>query len=296
MSTHDRGRRHGLALIAAALGLPACSVAPARNHAGPDAPRAEALPAPIDIAWVLSSGGPRGFVHVGVLRALAELDLVPDLIVGTSAGALAGGLHASGMDPMTLQSLALGIQPWSMARLTWPGEGWFSGAPLAEWMRSHAGVGLLEDLPVRLACVALRRRDRVPVAFTAGDIGLSVQAATAIEGRLTPVHIRGEPYVDADWVVPLPVRIARELGARHVLAVDATAHLDRVPASAEEYRESDARKAALVEVDARAADFVLKPDFGYWAGSSQAYRLRVIEAGYHQTLAQADALRRLHRR
>ena len=67
-------------------------------------------------------------------------------------------------------------------------------------------------MPIAMACVAARRRDGVAMAFTAGDVGLAVQASAAIEGRFAPVRIRGEQYVDADWSTPLPVRVARALG------------------------------------------------------------------------------------
>jgi NTE family protein len=149
-------------------------------------------------------------------------------------------------------------------------------------------------MPQAMACVATRRSDGNAIAFTAGDAGLAVQASSAIEGRFTPVRINGEQYVDPDWSAPLPVRIARALGAQRVLAVDATVHLDRAPAAAERFRAMDLRKKALVDLDVVHADLVLKPDFGYWVNLSTEFRQRAIDAGYRATLAQAPALRRLH--
>jgi NTE family protein len=92
----------------------------------------------------------------------------------------------------------------------------------------------------------------------------------------------------------MPVRVARALGAVRVLAVDATAHLDRRPPGAERYLDSDRRKKALIDADARFADLVLKPDFGYWVSLSRDFRERAIEAGYRQALAQGTALEALH--
>jgi NTE family protein len=79
-----------------------------------------------------------------------------------------------------------------------------------------------------------------------------------------------------------------------VLALDASAHVGRAPPDAQAYRANDLRKKALVDADSQHADLVIKPDFGYWAGMSRAYRERVIQAGYRDTLAQAAALRQLH--
>lgn len=288
-------QRRTLLMLAGAAGLAGCSLNPDQDHDGPHAPRAEPLPRPVRVAWVLSSGGPRGFVHVGVLQALEELQLKPDLIVGASAGALVGSLCASGMLAAEIAQLALDLQPWTLGRIALGAPERLSGNAVAALVREHARVPLLEQMPVAMACVAQRRPDGAPVAFTAGDAGLAVQASAAIEGQFAPVRIRGQQFVDPDWRTPLPVRVARALGARRVLAIDASAHIDRAPPGAERYRESDLRKKALVDADAALADRVLKPDFGYWVSLSREFRERAMAAGYRETMAQAQALRALHR-
>lgn len=282
------------ALAGLGAGLSACTFAPDRDHTGPDAPRAEPLRKPVRVAWVLSSGGPRGFVHVGVLKALEALRLQPDLIVGASVGALVGSLCASGVRATDIETLALDLQPWMLGRLALGSPERLSGDAVADLVRERCRVRRLEDMPVPMVCVALQRSDGAVVGFNAGDVGLAVQASAAIEGQFAPVRIRGQQYMDADWAMPLPVRIARALGAQRVLAVDASAYADRAPPGAERFRDSDLRKARLVAADAPLANLVLKPDIGYWASLSREYRERLISAGYRDTLAQADALRSLH--
>ena len=286
---------HRRVWLGAAAALAAgCSFVPDADHDGADAPSAEPLSRPVRTAWVFSSGGPRGFVHVGVLKALDELGLAPDLIVGASVGALVGCLRASGVPAGEIEALSLELQPTAMARLAIWSEQRFSGAPVAELVHRYARVRLLQQMSVPVACVATRARDGSVVAFTAGDAGVAVQASAAIEGQFAPVRIHGEPYHDADWQAPLPVRVARALGARRVFAVDASAHEDRAPSGAERYREGDLRKRALVQTDASAADIVLHPDFGYWVSFSREFRERAIAAGYRETIAQAARLRELH--
>lgn len=293
-SGDGRGLPRRCLLLAGTAWLTGCTLQPDRDHSGADAPREAPLRRPVRTAWVFSSGGPRGFAHVGVIKALEELGLAPDLIVGASAGALVGCLCASGLRAAEIETLALDIQPLSLARVAVGASERLSGTAVADLVRTHSRVPLLENMPIPMACVAARRRDGAAVAFTAGDVGLAVQASAAIEGQFAPVRIRGEQHIDADWTTPLPVRVARALGAQRVLAVDATAHLDRTPPGAERYREGDLRKKALVDTDGALADLLLKPDFGYWVSMSREFRARAIGAGYRDTMAQAGALRALH--
>lgn len=288
-------RRRALSLAAALPTLlGGCTLNPDRDHDGADAPAEAPLPRPARTAWVFSSGGPRGFVHVGVLKALDELGLVPDLIVGASAGALVGVLRAAGRSAAEIESLALDLGPLAVARLALGSDERLSGGAIADLAREHAGVQRLQDLPLMMVCVAQRLPKGQVVGFTRGDLGLAVQASAAIEGQFAPVRIRGQRHADADLVMPLPVRLARRLGAEHVLAVDASAHEDRAPPGTERWRAGDLRKRALTRPDAQAADLLLHPDTGYFTGMSREYRLRCIDIGYRDTLAAAEALRALH--
>lgn len=284
-------RRRLLALGLAAPWLNACSFSHDADHSGADAPRFVAPTNAARTALVLSSGGPRGFVHVGVLKALDELGLKPDLIVGASAGACAGVLYAAGLGASELERLALDLTALSLTRFAINAEQRLSGAAIAELVRRYAPVTRLDRMPIACAVVCAEQTSRQIVAFNAGDAGLAVQASAAIEGTFTPVRIRGKTYVDADLVAPLPVRLARSLGAKRVLAVDASAHEDRAPEAAQRYRLGDLHKRSLTAPDTLSADLTLHPDFGYWVSLSTEFRRRAIDAGYHDTIAQAQQIK-----
>jgi NTE family protein len=290
-------RRHAMQLIASGAGafMAGCTISADFDHTDSQAPRYDAsLNRPARVAWVFSSGGPRGFVHIGVIKALEELGFKPDLIVGGSAGALVGALYASGMRAAKLESLALDLGLLEIGRLAILGEGKFDGAPIAEQVMAQIGNIAIEKLPIRFAAVAIEKLSRKPILFNAGNTGLTVQASSAIEGIFTPVRIRGVQYVDADLVVPMPVRLARAMGAVKVLAIDASAHEDKAPAGAQRFRDGDLRKRALTLPDTLAADVNLQPDFGYFVNTSKEFRLRCINAGYEQTMTKAQALKALH--
>lgn len=289
------------ALVGAGLSaawLSGCAFDPDADHTGPNAPGMAALPRKPRVAWVLSSGGPRGFVHVGVIKALDELGVLPDVIVGASAGALVGVLRAGGVRGAELERLALELSPTTLARVSVGGSERLSGAALAglvrDQLRTKGLAPQLEKLPVMALCVAQRMSDGGVVSFSQGDAGLAVQAACAIEGQFTPVRVRGQRYADADLRMPLPVRLAKSLGATRVLAVDASADETRAPAGTERWREGDVRKRALTRPDAEVADVLLHPDIGYYASVSREYREKCIAAGYRDTLAAAARIKALH--
>lgn len=281
-----------------AAGLVACTRQADADHTGADAPSSGPPRRPVPLAWVLSSGGPRGFVHVGVVKALEEMGVKPDLIVGASVGALVAVMVAGGMPATELEALALDLQPWDLARLAIGEDQRFSGAPIADLVNARLQVLIgqpwLQMLPIAAVCAVQRLADGAVIGFNQGQAGLAVQAASAIAGEFVPVRIRGQRYADADLVMPLPVRLAQAFGATKVLAVDASAYEDRAPAGTEAWRAGDIRKRELTQPDAELADLLLHPDTGYYAGTSRDYRQQCIAIGYRDTMARRAQIVALH--
>jgi len=174
------------------------------------------------IGLVLGSGAARGFAHIGVMRALQAHGIKPDIIVGTSMGALVGGCYA------TNQLDALEDWARSLTRrrvisyldVTIGGSGLISGERLAQRLEESIGERAIEDLPIRFAAIATEIGTGHEVWLTRGSLPLAIRASYALPGIFAPVHLGGRWLVDGALVNPVPVSAARALGARVVIAVN----------------------------------------------------------------------------
>ena len=265
-------------LIACAF-LAACGTGP-DHYDGPDAPSfvKPGFPAGRTIvAVVLGGGGRRGFAHVGVFKALDAAGIRPDLVVGTSAGALVGGLYAAGLKGVELEQLALNL---SLRRFVTyvPLQGMrLRGGVLADFVNHHAGGRPIEKLPIVFAAVAARAADHAPAIFNRGNLGVAVRASAALVEADAAIRIKGIEYVDGEHAAIVPIRAARELGASVVIAVDVSAHVENTPASVpDEWRNRDRQRRALIDKEVPLADVYIHPDIGYYAGTSEDYRRKVI--------------------
>ena len=174
------------------------------------------------IGLVLGSGAARGFAHIGVMRALQAHGIVPDIIVGTSMGALVGGCYATNQ----LDALEDWARSLTRRRLisyldvTIGGSGIIGGARLAHRLEDSIGDVAIEDLPVRFAAIATEIGTGHEVWLTRGSLILAMRASYALPGIFPPVHLGGRWLADGALVNPVPVSAARALGARLVIAAN----------------------------------------------------------------------------
>jgi NTE family protein len=184
-----------------------------------------ATPVPVQkpaprIALVLGGGAARGFAHIGVIKALEAQGIVPDMVVGTSAGSVVGALYASGMSGFDLQNLALRMQEEMVADWTLPNRGVLKGEALQLFINQNVKNLTIQKLPKPLGVVATDLQSGEKVLFRRGDTGVAVRASSAVPGMIQPVEISGRDYVDGGLTSPVPVQSARAMGADFVIAVD----------------------------------------------------------------------------
>jgi NTE family protein len=187
-----------------------------------DAPRPPPAPAarPARVAVALGSGSRHGLVHVGVIRALQARGLRPDLVTGTSAGAIAGALWAAGLDAARIRDATRPLGWLSGLQPALPGRGLLRSDAVRAMIDAHTGGRPIEQWPTRFAAVATDLRTGHKVVLDRGPGGLAVAASSSIPALYEPVTVDGRELVDGGLVEPVPVRTARELGARVVIAVD----------------------------------------------------------------------------
>ncbi len=172
------------------------------------------------IAFVLGGGAARGFAHAGVLNVLEQNAIRADIVVGTSAGSVAGALYAGGIRGEELIAAAGELQMKNLADWTIPNRGFIGGERLQRLINEKLGNRPIEALDTVFVAVAADLQSGQAVAFNQGNTGMAVRASSSVPGIFLPVSIRGRDYVDGGLVSQLPVRIARQLGADIVIAVD----------------------------------------------------------------------------
>ncbi len=280
-----RPQRRKMLLGLAALSVSGMTGCAAFNYNAPDAPRAMAgirrFTPPPRLALVLGSGGPRGYAHIGVLRVLEEAGIEPDLVVGSSVGALLGVFWASGLSARQIDDLSMQGGPLTLFDPSpFADRGWIHGQKLQDYVNRGVGGRKLEELQRRVIVVATDRADDTPRYFSQGNSGVAVRASSAMPGIISPVGIAGVEYEDGDESLPVPVSVARAAGAGFVIAVDVSAHPDTWPPEASaSLRLRDVRRRARITPEVAQADFLIHPRLGYWASPKRRYFVESRQIG-----------------
>ncbi len=194
--------------------------ADASNGKKPSAPRPS-------IGLALGGGAARGFAHIGVLRVLQANGIIPDVIVGTSIGAVVGGCYVhnqlDAFEEWARHLTARGVLGY--LDVSFGGSGFIGGGRLAARLEETLGDIMIEQLPRQFAVIATELGTGHEIWLTRGRLVDALRASYALPGIFTPVRIGGRWLVDGALVNPVPVSAARALGARLVIAVNLNSDL-----------------------------------------------------------------------
>lgn len=178
-------------------------------------------PAGRHIGLVLGSGSARGWAHIGVIRGLADMGVVPDLVCGCSIGALVGAAYAEGgLDGFEGWVRSLGWQDVLGLVDVSLGGGLIKGDKLMAFFEQHFVDRNFDALALPFACVATDLETGREIWLRDGSVAAAVRASIALPGLFAPVRRDDRLLVDGGLVNPVPVSLARALGADVVIAVD----------------------------------------------------------------------------
>lgn len=235
------------------------------------------------VGLALSGGGIKGLAHAGVLKALGEFNIIPEIIAGVSSGAVIGALHGTGYSPDEIVALFDDFSFRKMTRIRIPEGGFFRVEPFEDFLKQKLKSNTFEALSVPLRVVATDLDKGKAVVFSKGDLIPAVIASCSIPVLFTPKKIDGVHYVDGGVVQNFPVSVIREECER-IIGVNAS------PMVADNY------KLSLLNVASRSYHFMFKaniihdkeicdhviepPDLGYYGTFDVEKSHEIYELGY----------------
>ena len=174
------------------------------------------------IGIALGGGAARGWAHIGVLRALSEAGLEPDIVVGTSIGSVVGGCYVAGQLP-ELERFANSLtkrRVFGFLDFNFGGSGLISGQKLSDQLNAHLETVEIEHLTRQFVAVATELKTGHEIWLSKGPLVPAMHASYALPGIFRPVQLNNRWLIDGALVNPIPVSVCRALGARVVIAVN----------------------------------------------------------------------------
>ncbi len=246
------------------------------------------------IALVLGSGGARGYAHIGAIEVLEKYGIHPDFIVGTSAGSIVGSIYASGKSAQELRDIALNMRASDVRDLTIDMKGFFDGKKVEDYVNKVVGNTPLEQLKIPMYVVATELKEGKKVVFNYGNTGQAVRASTSIPSMFVPMKINEQEYVDGGLVSPVPVEVARELGADFIIAVDILAqpvHTETSNVWGLFNQNINIMQNHLAKEELKYADIVIQPDLREKAHIFDVKgRENTMQAGVSATMAKMNQI------
>jgi NTE family protein len=253
---------------------------------------------PVRIGLALGGGAARGFAHIGVIKALEAQGIVPDIVVGTSAGSVVGAMYAAGNNGFQLNRMALEMDEAAMSDWAIPlfarSSGVLKGEAIQRYVNRAVRSMPIEKFPKAFGAVATDLNTGKPILFQRGNAGMAVRASSSVPGVFQPVKIGSHSYVDGGLVAPVPVRYAREMGADFVIAVNISADPDAQPATSnlDVVLQTFAIMGQTINrLEMKDADVVITPSLGAMKGNDFGGRNLAILAGEQATAAVLPDLR-----
>ena len=234
-------------------------------------------------ALVLGAGSARGFAHIGVIKAIEAAGIKPDLIVGASAGSVIGVFYAAGYTGQQMEDIAMKVRDADVIDQSNNSKrGLIAGAALQKLINTFVKDKPIESLKIPFIAIATNLKNGEAIQLKTGDTGQAVRASSSMPGIFLPTSINGTELVDGAISSPLPVAVARQMGAEVVIAVD-VGSAPQNPNAAGIYeiimQSFEIMGQAIAKLEGQKADVLIKPNVGAYSGSDFGNRAQLIAAG-----------------
>ena len=264
----------------------------------PPPPPSFCLPERIRVALVLGSGGVRGTAHLGVLEELEAAGIPIDLIVGCSAGSIVGALYAERPCCDDIRSAVWGIRTNNMLDIDlWNCRFGLSQGKSMHWViDEYLDAETFDELQIPLVVVASDLHSGELVPMGSGDLVKAVQASCSIPFVFVPCEHMGRILVDGGTVNPVPAKVARDLGAEIIIAVDLCELLEKTfPTNLFTVMTRSAEIAFMWQNESccREADVVIRPKTCGVGAFNDKMKWDLYEAGREATRNKMEEIQEL---
>ena len=273
----------------------------------------------------MGGGGARGYAHIGVIKALHESGIIPDLIAGTSMGAVIGAMYAQTLDPAVVRNKVLNFiasedfrsmdldsfkhnrrvdsffgdalnRPEDRIIIDLHGSqlSLFKQEKFVKALDYYLDDGNIADTKIKLGMVAADLNSGEKVVLLEGDIKISALASGSIPGFLPPVQYQGKTLVDGEIVELIPCTTAKKLGGNFIIAVDVRQEIEKNPhienALDVFFRANQIKSKILSDITLN-ANIVIQPEIGkyHWTEFEKAEEL--MDIGYQAGLSKIGQIK-----
>lgn len=250
------------------------------------------------VGLALGSGGARGLAHIGVIRALKENNIPIDIITGSSAGSLIGGLYASTNSVEKVEEISKKVNYldiFSVFSRKAQSSGIFSGERIETYLNDILKEEKIEKLKIPFAAIATDITTGKTITITKGDLAKAIRASSSIPALINAVEINNHLLVDGGSSCPVPVEAAKKLGADFIIAVNLDTYefikpgslIENISAKEMGVAAFNILRSSLSKELCKSADIVITPN----VSNIPSFNLinfvngkKVIQTGYEATL------------
>ncbi len=245
------------------------------------------IPKDKKIGLALGGGAVLGAAHIGVLKALEELDIKISYLTGTSIGAFIGSIYAFHKDYSSAKEVVIDLTWRDITSISLSKFGLFSNQKMHDFVQNTIGDVTFEEADMPMAFIATNISNGEKVVLKEGKVADAVMASSCIPGLFHPVEINDTLLVDGGIVENVPISPLAEMGAEYIIAIDLnTNHTYQQPKNLIDVLLNTFHftLSSATKLQTKTADVLIKPDLSEFSRVDVKHAQELMDAGYNETL------------